>query len=77
MVLVEHHKWVGIHRGHSSLKNRQISGWNSWNAYQCQVNETAIRYTSDIVVVTGLAAVGYEYSLLFYRSFQLLAFVCS
>jgi alpha-galactosidase len=36
-------------------------GWSSWYAYQCQPNETLIQLTTDIIVVTGLAAVGYEY----------------
>ncbi len=43
-----------------------ITGWNSWYGYQCQPNETVIQLTTDIIVVTGLAAVGYEYGLFFY-----------
>ena len=43
-----------------------IIGWNSWNAYQCQPTETLIQLTADIIVVTGLAAAGYEYGLFFY-----------
>ncbi len=46
--------------------NFLITGWNSWYAYQCQPNETLIQLTADIIVVTGLAAAGYEYGLFFY-----------
>lgn len=36
-------------------------GWNSWNRFGCDVNETLIRETADAMVTTGLAALGYEY----------------
>jgi len=36
-------------------------GWNSWNKYQCNVNETLIRDVIDAMVSTGLAKKGYEY----------------
>ncbi|KAK8656499.1 hypothetical protein V6N13_098448 [Hibiscus sabdariffa] len=36
-------------------------GWNSWNHFQCNINETLIKETADAVVSTGLAAVGYNY----------------
>ncbi|PIA35327.1 hypothetical protein AQUCO_03500016v1 [Aquilegia coerulea] len=36
-------------------------GWNSWNHFHCDIQETLIRETADAMVSTGLAAVGYEY----------------
>ncbi|XP_039018245.1 alpha-galactosidase-like [Hibiscus syriacus] len=36
-------------------------GWNSWNHFHCDINETLIKETADAVVSTGLAAVGYTY----------------
>jgi len=36
-------------------------GWNSWNHFGCDVNETVLRATADILVSTGLAALGYNY----------------
>ncbi|OVA10768.1 Glycoside hydrolase [Macleaya cordata] len=36
-------------------------GWNSWNHFQCNIEEKLIRDTADAMVSTGLAAVGYEY----------------
>ncbi|KAL2478884.1 Alpha-galactosidase 2 [Forsythia ovata] len=36
-------------------------GWNSWNHFQCDIEEKLIRETADAIVSTGLAALGYEY----------------
>ncbi|XP_074556594.1 alpha-galactosidase 1-like [Curcuma longa] len=36
-------------------------GWNSWNRFSCQINETLIKETADAMVSTGLAKLGYEY----------------
>jgi hypothetical protein len=40
-----------------------ILGWNSWNHYHSDINETIIRKTADILVATGLAAAGYQYGV--------------
>ncbi|XVE49657.1 hypothetical protein DITRI_Ditri01bG0099100 [Diplodiscus trichospermus] len=36
-------------------------GWNSWNHFLCDINETLIKQTADAMVSSGLAAVGYTY----------------
>lgn len=36
-------------------------GWNSWNKFQCNVNETLIKETADFMVSTGMKDAGYEY----------------
>ncbi|WJX19161.1 alpha-galactosidase [Trifolium repens] len=36
-------------------------GWNSWNHFGCDINESLIRDTADAMVSTGLAALGYKY----------------
>ena len=36
-------------------------GWNSWNKFNCNINETLIRQTADLLVSTGLADLGYRY----------------
>ncbi|XP_054784905.1 alpha-galactosidase-like [Prosopis cineraria] len=36
-------------------------GWNSWNHFQCDINEEMVRETADAVVSTGLADLGYQY----------------
>eukprot|EP00262_Sarcandra_glabra_P005383 TRINITY_DN1690_c0_g1_i1.p1 TRINITY_DN1690_c0_g1~~TRINITY_DN1690_c0_g1_i1.p1 ORF type:complete len:428 (+),score=62.57 TRINITY_DN1690_c0_g1_i1:79-1362(+) len=36
-------------------------GWNSWNFFACDINETVIKETADALVSTGLADLGYIY----------------
>ncbi len=36
-------------------------GWNSWNKFACDIDETLIRQTADALVSTGMAAAGYTY----------------
>ncbi|XP_008224996.1 PREDICTED: alpha-galactosidase-like [Prunus mume] len=36
-------------------------GWNSWNHFQCNINESTVKTIVDALVSTGLAAVGYKY----------------
>lgn len=39
-------------------------GWNSWNKFGCDVNETMIKSMADAMVQSGLADVGYEYIII-------------
>lgn len=36
-------------------------GWNSWNRFQCDVNEKIIRDAADAMVSSGMKDAGYEY----------------
>ncbi|GFH19829.1 melibiase, partial [Haematococcus lacustris] len=36
-------------------------GWNSWNYFRCQINETLIREVADAMVSSGLRDAGYKY----------------
>ena len=36
-------------------------GWNSWNTFQCNLNEMLIKDIADTLVSSGMQAVGYEY----------------
>ncbi|XP_043702836.1 alpha-galactosidase isoform X3 [Telopea speciosissima] len=36
-------------------------GWNSWNHFNCKIEEKLIRETADAMVATGLSALGYKY----------------
>ena len=36
-------------------------GWNSWNKFACDINETIIREMADAMVSTGMNKLGYEY----------------
>jgi len=36
-------------------------GWNSWNKFHCEINETIIKEMADAMVGTGMKKLGYEY----------------
>ncbi|MEU7871949.1 RICIN domain-containing protein [Dactylosporangium sp. NPDC049140] len=36
-------------------------GWNSWNTFGCNINETLIRQMADSIVSSGLRDLGYQY----------------
>jgi alpha-galactosidase len=36
-------------------------GWNSWNKFQCNVDETIIRAMADAMTTNGMKAAGYQY----------------
>lgn len=36
-------------------------GWNSWNHFNCKIDEKTIKETADALVATGLVKLGYEY----------------
>ncbi|MEU4769387.1 cellulose binding domain-containing protein [Actinosynnema sp. NPDC023794] len=36
-------------------------GWNSWNTFGCNINETLIRQMTDAMVNSGMRDAGYEY----------------
>ncbi|CAL0327554.1 unnamed protein product [Lupinus luteus] len=36
-------------------------GWNSWNFFACNINESVIKETADALISTGLADIGYVY----------------
>jgi len=39
-------------------------GWNSWNLYQCDINEDLIKKTADAMVEKGMLRAGYEYLII-------------
>jgi alpha-galactosidase len=36
-------------------------GWNSWNRFQCDINEGVIRGSADALVSSGMKDAGYRY----------------
>ena len=36
-------------------------GWNSWNTFGCNINETLIRQMADSIVTSGMKDLGYQY----------------
>jgi alpha-galactosidase len=45
----------------ASLGATPPMGWNSWNTFQCNLDEALIKATADVMVSSGMAAAGYEY----------------
>ncbi len=39
-------------------------GWNTWNKFQCNINEQLIRNMADAMVTSGMKAAGYQYVLI-------------
>jgi alpha-galactosidase len=46
---------------HNGLAQTPPMGWNSWNKYGCEINETIIRAQADAMVASGMRDAGYEY----------------
>jgi alpha-galactosidase len=36
-------------------------GWNSWNRFECEINEQIVRDAADAMVASGMKDAGYEY----------------
>lgn len=36
-------------------------GWNSWNSFACNIDEELIKYTTDLMVSSGMKDAGYQY----------------
>ncbi|KJE95576.1 alpha-galactosidase [Capsaspora owczarzaki ATCC 30864] len=49
---------VGLDNG---LGRTPQMGFNTWNHFGCNISEALIRSTVDVMVATGLSAVGYKY----------------
>ncbi|WOG92685.1 hypothetical protein DCAR_0311960 [Daucus carota subsp. sativus] len=49
---------LGLNNG---LARTPQMGWNSWNFFACNINETVIKETADALVTSGLAELGYVY----------------
>jgi alpha-galactosidase len=39
-------------------------GWNSWNTFQCNINEKLVKETADKMVSSGMRDAGYQYLVL-------------
>ncbi|KAM7491856.1 hypothetical protein LguiA_034777 [Lonicera macranthoides] len=51
----------GLLQLNNGLAQTPQMGWNSWNFFACDINETVIKETADALVSTGLAERGYIY----------------
>lgn len=39
-------------------------GWNTWNTFKLNFNQTTLQQTADLLVSTGLKDAGYEYLII-------------
>lgn len=57
-------EWKGKTIPSSSFTNTGtvgIGGYNSWNSLHCNVDESLLRRTADVLISTGLAVLGYDF----------------
>ncbi|WP_224363413.1 NPCBM/NEW2 domain-containing protein [Hyalangium versicolor] len=52
---------MSAHALDNGLARTPPMGWNSWNKYACNINETLIKQQADAMVSSGLKAAGYQY----------------
>ena len=45
----------------NGLARRPFMGFNTWNYFACNINQTVIRQTIDAVAQHGLQELGYNY----------------
>ena len=43
------------------LASRPPMGWNTWNHFACNINESLIRESADALIASGMRAAGYRY----------------
>lgn len=51
----------GVLQLNNGLARTPQMGWNSWNFFACNINESIIKETADAMISTGLAELGYTY----------------
>ena len=52
---------VTVHSYNNGEGRTPQMGWNSWNRYHCNINETVIKATADAFIASDLPKYGYEY----------------
>jgi alpha-galactosidase len=50
-----------VHSLNNGVGQTPAMGWNSWNFFRCDINETLIKEVADAIVSSGLRDVGYKY----------------
>ena len=50
-----------VNKAPNGLAQTPPMGWNSWNKFACDVNETIVRATADAMVRSGMRDAGYQY----------------
>ncbi len=60
----EPHPIRGVGQSNKRLAPTPPMGWNSWNAFEKDINEKKIKDIADIMVTSGMREAGYEYLVL-------------
>jgi alpha-galactosidase len=50
-----------LHALSNGVGRTPAMGWNSWNFFRCNINETVIKEVADAIVASGLRDAGYKY----------------
>lgn len=50
-----------VNKAPNGLAETPPMGWNSWNKFACNVDETVVRDTADSLVSSGMRDAGYQY----------------
>jgi alpha-galactosidase len=52
---------TGAHALENGVARTPPMGWNTWNTFGCNINETLIRQMADAMVSSGMRDAGYQY----------------
>jgi alpha-galactosidase len=61
MALVVALAWPAAALASDELARTPPMGWNSWNAFHCEVSEARVRAAADALVASGMRDAGYRY----------------
>ena len=59
-------KWVITSDFYIHFNDLLFQGWNSWNYFNLNISETLVQRTTDALIATGLAKLGYNYGVFFH-----------
>lgn len=51
----------GFSQKFENLAMTPLMGWNSWNRFECEINEQVVRDAADAMVSSGMKEAGYEF----------------
>lgn len=61
LLLIILNQGITLAQKYENLALTPPMGWNSWNKFNCEINEHVIRKAADAMVESGMKEVGYEY----------------
>ena len=58
------HETLGLEAPKPAIAMTPPMGWNSWNRFACNIDETKIRAVTDAMAASGMKAAGYQYVII-------------